>query len=160
MPAGGCGAALNTRRCICGPTKASATPALRSAATWTFIMADVHTRALTAKHQITPTSRYCLPAWQPNPGRGSTYRSDKNCSDNRLQLCPGYRTSTPLRPMHRCGHKGATIKHPGGPVGTLGVDVTQSMTMFGVGRGDFSEVVRGAPFPSLRIERRAVHYAA
>ena len=43
-----CGAALNTRRCICGPTKASATPALRSAATWTFIMADVHTRALTA----------------------------------------------------------------------------------------------------------------
>ena len=44
----GFGAALNTRRCICGPTKASATPALRSAATWTFIMADVHTRALTA----------------------------------------------------------------------------------------------------------------
>ena len=34
--------------CICGPTKASATPALRSAATWTFIMAAVHTRALTA----------------------------------------------------------------------------------------------------------------
>ena len=33
----GFGAALNTRRCICGPTKASATPALRSAATWTFI---------------------------------------------------------------------------------------------------------------------------
>ena len=29
----GCGAASNTRRCICGPTKASATPALRSAAT-------------------------------------------------------------------------------------------------------------------------------
>ena len=49
-------------------------------------MADVHTRALTAKHQITPTSRCCLPAWQPNPGRGSTYRSDKNCLDNRLQL--------------------------------------------------------------------------
>ena len=29
----GCGAASNMRRCICGPTKASATPALRSAAT-------------------------------------------------------------------------------------------------------------------------------
>ena len=29
----GCGAASNTRRCIYGPTKASATPALRSAAT-------------------------------------------------------------------------------------------------------------------------------
>ena len=80
------GAAVYTRRCICGPTKASATPALRSAAAWAFTLCDVHTRALTAKHQITPTSRCCLPAWQPNPGRGSTYRSDKNCSDNRLQL--------------------------------------------------------------------------
>ena len=99
----GCGAALNTRRCICGPTKASATPALRSAATWTFIMADVHTRALTAKHQITPTSRCCLPAWQPNPGRGSTYRSDKNCSDNRLQLFP------------RDGHKGRSRAVSGYP---------------------------------------------
>ena len=39
---------LNTRRRIRGPTKASAMPALRSAATRTFIMADVHTRALTA----------------------------------------------------------------------------------------------------------------
>ena len=71
------GAALNTRRCICGPTKASATPELRSAATWTFIMADVHTRALTASHPIKPTSRRCPSAWQPNPGRGSTYRSGK-----------------------------------------------------------------------------------
>jgi hypothetical protein len=32
---------------------------------------------LTAKHQITPTSRRYLSAWQPNPGRGSTYRSGK-----------------------------------------------------------------------------------
>ena len=40
-------------------------------------MADVHTRALTASHPITPTSRRCLSAWQPNPGRGSTYRSGK-----------------------------------------------------------------------------------
>jgi hypothetical protein len=37
------GAASNTRRCICGPTKAYPRPALRSAATWTFIMAGVHT---------------------------------------------------------------------------------------------------------------------
>ncbi len=44
----GFGAASNTRRCICGPTTASAKPALRLAAIWTFIMADVHTRALTA----------------------------------------------------------------------------------------------------------------
>src|ERR1700693_2263423 len=62
---------------VCGPTKASATPELRSAATWTFIMADVHTRALTASHQIKPTSRRCPSAWQPNPGRGSTYRRGK-----------------------------------------------------------------------------------
>jgi putative transposase len=71
---------------VCLRPKASATPVLRSAATWTFIMADVHTRALTASHPITPTSRRCLSAWQPNPGRGSTYRSGKSCSDNRLQL--------------------------------------------------------------------------
>ena len=44
----GFGAASNTRRCICGPTTASARPALRSAATWTSIMADDHIRALTA----------------------------------------------------------------------------------------------------------------
>ena len=73
----GCGAASNTRRCICGPTTASARPALRSAATWTFTMADVHTRALTARHPIKPTSPRCLSAWQPNPGRGSTYRRGK-----------------------------------------------------------------------------------
>ena len=36
-----CGAASNTRRCICGPTKAYLRLALRSAATWTFIMAGV-----------------------------------------------------------------------------------------------------------------------
>ena len=33
--------------------------------------------SLTASHPITPTSRRCLSAWQPNPGRGSTYRSGK-----------------------------------------------------------------------------------
>ena len=54
----GCGAALNKRRCICGPTKASATPELRSAATWTFIMADVH-MSLDGSHPIKPTSRRC-----------------------------------------------------------------------------------------------------
>ncbi len=33
-----------------------------------------HIRALTARHPIKPTSRCCLSAWQPNPGRCSTYR--------------------------------------------------------------------------------------
>src|SRR3974390_1030106 len=37
-------------------------------------MAGGHTRALTARHPIKPTSRRCLSAWQPNPGRRSTYR--------------------------------------------------------------------------------------
>ena len=39
----GCGAASNTRRCICGPTTASARPALRSAATSTSTIAHRNT---------------------------------------------------------------------------------------------------------------------
>src|SRR5256884_8944565 len=31
-------------------------------------------RALTARRPIKPTSPRCHSAWQPNPGRGSTYR--------------------------------------------------------------------------------------
>src|SRR5437899_8256075 len=64
--------------CICGTTKAYSRLALRSAATWTFIMAGVHTRALTAPRPIKPTSPRCHSAWQPNPGRGSTYRRGKS----------------------------------------------------------------------------------
>src|SRR5208282_2620446 len=41
-------------------------------------MADDHTRALTARHPITPTSPRCLSAWQPNRGRRSTYRRGKS----------------------------------------------------------------------------------
>jgi hypothetical protein len=33
---------------------------------------------LTAPHPIKPTSHSCLSAWQPNPGRGSTYRGGKS----------------------------------------------------------------------------------
>ena len=39
--------------------------------------ADAHTRALTARHPIKPTSPRCPSAWQPNPGRRSTYRRGK-----------------------------------------------------------------------------------
>src|SRR5438034_6504358 len=42
------------------------------------IMAGVHTRALTAPRPIKPTSPRCHSAWQPNPGRGSTYRRGKS----------------------------------------------------------------------------------
>jgi hypothetical protein len=38
-----CGAASNTRRCICGPTTASTRPALRSVNTWTFTTAHQNT---------------------------------------------------------------------------------------------------------------------
>jgi hypothetical protein len=47
--------------------------ALRSAATWTFIMGGVHTRVLTAPRPIKPASPRRHSAWQPNPGRGSTH---------------------------------------------------------------------------------------
>ena len=52
----GCGEASNTRRCICGPTKASAKHAFRSAVISTFIIAAAHIRALTAAPRIKPTS--------------------------------------------------------------------------------------------------------
>src|SRR5262245_48344119 len=40
-------------------------------------MTDVRTRALTAARLIEPTSTSCPSAWQPNPGRRSTYRRGK-----------------------------------------------------------------------------------
>src|SRR5215203_506560 len=57
----GCGAASNTKRFICGPTTASAKPALRSAATSTSKTAADHTRALT----VTPDQAYFHPAAPP-----------------------------------------------------------------------------------------------
>ena len=70
----GSGAASNTRRCTCGPMTASARRAARSADISTSITADVPIRILTAARRIKPTSPRCHSAWQPNPGRGSTYR--------------------------------------------------------------------------------------
>src|SRR5258707_2796455 len=70
----GCGAASNTRRYICGPTKALAKRGTRSAVISTSIIAAVHIRALTATHRIKPTSTRCQSAWRLNLGRCSTYR--------------------------------------------------------------------------------------
>ena len=70
----GSGAASNTRRCTCEPMKASARRAARSADISTSITAGVPIRVLTAARRIKPTSPRCHSAWQPNPGRGSTYR--------------------------------------------------------------------------------------
>jgi putative transposase len=72
------GAASNTRRCTCEPTTACPRPALRSAAIWTSTTAADRMRALTAPHPIKPTSPRCPSAWQPNHGRGSTYRRGKS----------------------------------------------------------------------------------
>ena len=41
-------------------------------------MAADRTRALTTPHRIKPTSTSRQSAWQPNPGRGSTYRRGKS----------------------------------------------------------------------------------
>jgi integrase-like protein len=45
-----------------------------------------YTRALTARHQIKPTSRRCPSAWQPNPGRRSIYRRGKNVQTTETHL--------------------------------------------------------------------------
>ena len=89
----GCGAASNTRRCICGPMTASARPALRSAATWTSTTAGDHIRALTARHPIKPTSPRCQSAWQPNPGRRSTYRRGKSVQTTGTTSHRGFQLS-------------------------------------------------------------------
>src|SRR6267143_1360489 len=70
----GCGAASNTRRYICEPTKPSARRATRSADISTFIIAVAPIRVLTAARRIKPTSPRCRSVRQPNPGRRSTYR--------------------------------------------------------------------------------------
>ena len=74
----GYGAASNTRRCTCEPTTACPRPAHRSAAIWTSTTVADRIRALTASHPIKPTSPRCPSAWQPNHGRGSTYRRGKS----------------------------------------------------------------------------------
>jgi len=73
----GCGAASNMRRSICEPMTASARLVPRSAVTSSSTISVDRIRALTAQHPIKPTSlRHS--AWQPNPGRRSTYRSGKS----------------------------------------------------------------------------------
>ncbi len=66
------GAVSNMRKCICGPTRASARPAHRSAEISTSTITAARIRALTARRPIKPTSTCCPSAWQPNLGRGST----------------------------------------------------------------------------------------
>src|SRR5215468_10372999 len=69
-----CGEASNTRRCICELTRASVKPVAPLDAISTSTMVSVHIRALTALRRTRLTSPSCPSAWQPNPGRGPTYR--------------------------------------------------------------------------------------
>ena len=53
----------------------------------TSTMADDRIRALTARHPIKPTSPRCPSAWQPNPGRRSTYRCGKSVQTTGTTSC-------------------------------------------------------------------------
>src|SRR5262245_40280339 len=103
-----CGAASNTRRCICGPTTAYPRPALQSADTWTFTMADVRTRALTAPRPIKPTSPRCPSAWQPNPADAPLIDAENLFR----QPGPPHLTHAPDKPKPRAS-KHVPAKEPG-----------------------------------------------
>ena len=102
-----CGAASNTKRYTCGPTTASARPALHRPLPQIFIMVGGHTRALTARHPIKLTSSRCPSARQPNLSRRSTYRRGKSVqttgtSSRLLVLGPdGKWVGVILTPMRR-----------------------------------------------------------
>ena len=53
----------------------------------TFTTAGGRIRALTARHPIKPTSPRCHSAWQPNPGRRSTYRRGKTVQTTGTTSC-------------------------------------------------------------------------
>ena len=82
-----CGAASNTRRCICGPTKASARRAPRSVDISISIMAADRIRALTTPHRIKPTSTSSHSAWRPKPGRRSTYQRGDSVQTTGTSSC-------------------------------------------------------------------------
>jgi len=97
-------AAATQRRCQAAreprarrmPPEQSVRPALRSAATWSSTTAGDRIRALTAPHPIKLTSTNCHSAWQPNPGRDSTYRSGKPVQTTGTTSFCHVRSRTPL----------------------------------------------------------------
>jgi putative transposase len=93
----------NTRRYPCGPMTASARRAARSADISTSITAGVPIRVLTAARRIKPTSPRCHSAWQPNPGRGSTYRRGNSVQTTGTSsgLWPWVSTGWSLQPQPR-----------------------------------------------------------
>jgi hypothetical protein len=90
------------RRSICELTKPSARRELRLAGISTSTTADVHIRVLTAAPRIKPTSTRCHSAWQPKPGRGSTYRRGDFVQTSGTSSGPGLRDrSRSQAPRHR-----------------------------------------------------------
>ena len=53
------------------------TPAFEAKVALAAIKGDRTLAQLAERHPIKPTSPRCHSAWQPNPGRGSTYRRGK-----------------------------------------------------------------------------------
>ena len=98
---------VNTRRCICAPTTASAKLVLPSAGILTSTMAAGPTRALTATHPIKPTSTRCPSAWQPNPRQRLHLAMRKICSENRdhysVRMRPNI--SPPMAPARAASDK-------------------------------------------------------
>ena len=81
----------------------SASPrhAHRSGATSTSTIAAGRIRALTTPHRITFTSPRCPSAWQPNPGRRSTYRRGKPVQTTGATSEARPRASSKSRQRHR-----------------------------------------------------------
>jgi hypothetical protein len=68
-------------------------------------------RALTASRPIKPTSTRCPSAWQPNPGRGSTYRRGKAVQTTGTTSEPVFGASRPSRTAQEAG--ATPIAEPG-----------------------------------------------
>ena len=86
-------AASNTRRCICGPTKASARRATRSVGISISTIAADRIKALTTPHRIKPTSTSRHSAWRPNPGRRSTYQRGESVQTTGTSSAHSHRES-------------------------------------------------------------------
>src|SRR5262249_50783758 len=116
-----CGEASNTRRCICELTRASVKPAAPLDAISTSTMASVPIRALTALRRTRLTSPSCPSAWQPNPGRGSTYRRGNSVQriGTTANVAAVLRNQTiktrPRNEVHDLGKQGSARVHDSAP---------------------------------------------
>jgi transposase len=62
------------------------TPAFKAKVALAAIKGDRTLAQLAERHPIKPTSPRCHSAWQPNPGRGSTYRRGKTVQTTETTL--------------------------------------------------------------------------